>query len=196
MVAGDIRKHIVSGFIRTHAYASGRGPLELSMAPPSAPAKNLLHHLSGHQLCGPGLAQRRARGPSADGGRAGRLCGAADRRPRGDVPLRDPRQPEGPHPGTGGPGGGASGARPLCARHRGRVQGRERAVIAVADGGLGDRRAAVGGLPGVRRPRSVGVRHRLPVRGRHRRAHPPWPEARAGAGGLGFTATAPRRCCT
>ena len=53
---------------------------------------------------------------------------------------------------------------PFRARHRRRVQGRERTAVAVAHGGLGDRRASVGGLPGVRRPRSVGVRHRLPVR--------------------------------
>ena len=29
--------------------AGGRGPLELSMAPTSTPAENLLHHLAGHQ---------------------------------------------------------------------------------------------------------------------------------------------------
>ena len=38
--------------------------------------------------------------------------------------------------------------------------------------GVRDRRAVVGGLPGVDRPRSVGVRHRLSVRRRHRRPHP------------------------
>ena len=72
------------------------------------------------------------------------------------------------------------------ARHRGRVPPRDRSTVAVADCGVRDRRAAVGRRPGVRGPRSVGVRHRLSVRRRHCRAHPARPEARAGAGSLGL----------
>ena len=51
------------------------------------------------------------------------------------------------------------------------------AAVAVADGGLGDRRAAVGGLPGVRDQRPGRVRHRLSVRRRRCRAPPPRSEA-------------------
>ena len=41
----------------------------------------------------------------------------------------------------------AAGARAFRARYRGRLQGRERAAVALQDGDLGDRRAAMGGLP-------------------------------------------------
>ncbi len=41
----------------------------------------------------------------------------------------------------------AAGAWAFRARYRGRLQGRERAAVALQDGGLGDRRAAMGGLP-------------------------------------------------
>ena len=86
----------------------------------------------------PGLAQRRAHGSSEDGGRAGGLCAAADRRARETVPLGDPGEPEGPHPGVGRPSGGASDTGLERARHQGRVPGRERTAVAVADGGFGD----------------------------------------------------------
>jgi hypothetical protein len=114
------------------------------------------------------------------------ILGAADRRPRRAVPLRDPRASQGPHRGARGPGGGAAGARPVGARHRGRLPRRDRAAALVAHGGLGARRAALGRLPGVRHPRPERVRHRLSLRRRHRRAHPARPAARAGDGGLGL----------
>ena len=49
--------------------------------------------------------------------------------------LRDPGEPEGPHPGARRLGGGASGAGPLGARHRGRVSRRERAAVSEIGGG-------------------------------------------------------------
>ena len=47
---------------------------------------------------GQGLAQRRAHGSPEDGGRAGGLCGTADCRSRGAVPLGDTRDPVWSHP--------------------------------------------------------------------------------------------------
>jgi len=55
-----------------------------------------------------------------------------------------------PLKGAGGPGYREAGPRAFRSRHRGRLQGRERAVVAVEDGGQRDRPAAVGGLPGIR----------------------------------------------
>ena len=81
---------------------------------------------------------------------------------------------------------GALGPRPVGSRHRGRLSRRERTAAPVARGGLGARRAAVGRLPGVRRPRPERARHRLSVRRRHCRAHPAGEQARAGDGGPGL----------
>src|SRR5207245_1888596 len=61
-------------------------------------------------------------------------------------------------------------ARALRARHRGCLQGRERSAVIVADGGLGDGGAAVGGLPGLRQAGSERIRARLSVRRWHCRA--------------------------
>jgi len=134
----------------------------------------------------PGLPQRRAAGAAEDGGRPDRVCSAADRRARCAVPLRDPRPSERPDRGAGGSGRGAAGPRPVGARHRGRLPGRDRPAAAVAHGGLRTRRAALGRLSGLRGPGPRRIRHCLSVRRRHRRAHPAWPAPRAGDGGLGL----------
>jgi len=52
-------------------------------------------------------------------------------------------QSQRPHRGARGPGGGDAGARPVGARHRRRVQVRDRPVAAPNDCGLRDRQAAL-----------------------------------------------------
>ena len=64
-------------------------------------------------------------------------------------------------------------------RHRGRLQGRDGAVAVVQDGDIRAGRAAVGGLPGLRHPRSGRIRHRLSVHRRDRGAASARAEARA-----------------
>ena len=76
--------------------------------------------------------------------------------------------------------------RAVVTRHRGRLQGRDGAVAVVQDGDIRAGRAAVGGLPGLRHPRSGRIRHRLSVHRRDRGAASARAEARARAGGLGL----------
>jgi len=134
----------------------------------------------------PGLSQRHTDGATENGGGADRLRRAAGRRPGRAVPLGDPLASERPDRSAGGAGGRALGPRSLGARHRGRLSRRERPAAAVAHRRLGARRAALGRLPGLRHPRPRRIRDRLPLRRRHRRAHPAGAAARAGDGGLGL----------
>ena len=101
---------------------------------------------------GPGLAQRRTYGPAEDGGGVYRIRGASSIGPRRAVSLGDSGSLEGTGPGARGLGGRSAGPRSFSARHRGCLQGRDGAAFALKDGGVRDRRAAVGGLPGVRDP--------------------------------------------
>ena len=124
--------------------AGGRGPLELSMAPPSTPAENLLHHLSGHQRARVPCILRRARvqhiGHPVGGRRLGRWVRRSDvgvrgrgrgpprcRRwrlctPREDVPLKSPADGFDPfgmrHSGRARPARRARQHRPSSARAR------------------------------------------------------------------------------
>ena len=145
---------------------------------------------------GQGLSQRLSAGPAEDRGGSDRLFGAPGRRQAGAVPLGDPRTSEGADASAGGPGDGAARPWPFGARHRGRVPRRERPAAAVAHRGLGDRRAAVGGLPGVCEPGPLRIRHHLPVRRWDRRTASSGAATRAGAGGLGaYRRRRPRCCC-
>jgi hypothetical protein len=124
--------------------------------------------------------------PARKAGFAG-TPGGNDCRQQGAVSIRDPPTPEGSHRGAGGLGRRVPGAR-LSVRDiedalPGPRQGRDRSPAAVQDGGLGDRGAAVGCLPGVLPARSRRVPVNPPLRPRHRRAHPAGTEARVGAGG-------------
>jgi cysteine desulfurase len=81
-----------------------------------------------------------------------RLCRTPGGWHGGALPLRAASASEGPQRGPGGTGHRDAGAWAFGARHRGCLQGRERPAPAVAHGGLGAGRAAVGRLPGLRRP--------------------------------------------
>ena len=142
---------------------------------------------------GPRLSQRLPHRSAEDGGGGDRVLRAAGRRAGRAVPLRDPRARQGPDRGAGGAGRRDAGAGPVGAGHRGRLSRRRRAAAAVAHGGVRARRAAVAGLPGLRRAGPERARDRPPVRGRHRRARPPRSAARARHGGLGLHGDGPAR---
>ena len=76
-------------------------------------------------------------------------------------------------------------ARPVDARHRGRLHRRDRPAAFVTGGGERDHREAVGRVRGLLQARSLRARGRLPVHRRHRRAAAAGPAARSGSGRLG-----------
>ena len=164
--------------------------------------------LRARRVCWPGLAQRRAHGSTEDGGRGCGLCGAADCRPRrtvppirGDpegVPLGYREDPEGPHPGRlrtwrWSFWRGAS----RCATSRTRSVTRAGGLLLsrTAISEIGERLWR--GLSGVRNQGPERKRHRLPVRGRHCRAHPAPGRSASRCWRPGASRrAAPRSCCT